>query len=194
MCEKFPLLKRGSAEVLTSNLCDDVYKLWWRDVKSSRPMSYFSQTRHSLHILYVTPHKQALQKTHSKNYKHFLPCWQQQLTWGQKFALFLVVPIPNWIGEKRLQKQPITQTWLCLLLVIWCYVLRVMLHVFAKLCGGFGFNIDFLPFFTTGILDINLKTWTSWNTFTTKRRGISRKPRFITFFRRISSCLGTRYF
>ena len=112
---------------------------------------------------------------------------------GTKVCTLLVVPIPNWIGEKRLQKQPITQTWLCLLLVIWCYVLCVMLHVFAKLCGGFGFNIEFLPFYTTGILDINLKTWTSRNTFTTKRRGISRKPRFITFFRRISSCLGTRY-
>ena len=127
MCEKFPLLKRGSGEVLTSNLCNDVYKLGWRDVKSSRPMSYFSQTRHSLHILYVTPHKQALQKTHSKNLQTFSAMLTTATNLGTKVCTLLVVPIPNWIGQKRLQKQPITQTWLCLLLVIWCYVLCVML-------------------------------------------------------------------
>ena len=192
MCEKFPLLKRGSAEVLTSNLCDDVYKLWWRDVKSSRPMSYFSQTRHSLHILYVTPHNQPLQKTHSKNYKHFLPCWQQQLTWGQKFALFWWCLYQIGLARKGCKNNPLLKLDCVYYLLFdvmccaWCYMCLL------NFVEGCSFNIDFLPFYTTGILDINLKTWTSRNTSTTKRRGISRKPRFITSYRRISSCLETR--
>ena len=74
-------------------------------------MSYFSQTRqHSLHILYVTPHKQPLQKTHSKNLQTFSAMLTTATNLGTKVCTLLVVPILNWIGQKRLQKQPITQT------------------------------------------------------------------------------------
>ena len=83
-------------------------------------MSYFSQTRHSLHILYVTPHEQALQKTHSKNLQTFSAMLTTATNLGTKVCTLLVVPIPNWIGQKRLQK---TTHYSNLTVFITCYLM-----------------------------------------------------------------------